>query len=73
MHKTLDVITIGEAMAMFCRRTEKSELERGGALYQTRGGRRAERHQPALARLGLNVGWVSRVGTTALAISFSTR
>ncbi len=35
MHKTLDVITIGEAMAMFVA-TETGELNAVELLYQTR-------------------------------------
>ncbi len=42
MHNALDVITIGEAMAMFVA-TETGDLAGAGALYQTRGRRRTER------------------------------
>ncbi|ADO46467.1 sugar kinase [[Enterobacter] lignolyticus] len=60
MTRQLDVITIGEAMAMFV-------AQQGGALSQV--DRFIKRVAGAelnvatgLARLGLNVGWVSRVG-----------
>uniref|UniRef100_UPI003A95C0C9 PfkB family carbohydrate kinase n=1 Tax=Enterobacter sp. TaxID=42895 RepID=UPI003A95C0C9 len=60
MHKTLDVITIGEAMAMFVA-TETGELSAVESFIKRVAG--AELNvATGLARLGLNVGWVSRVG-----------
>ncbi len=60
MHKTLDVITIGEAMAMFVA-TETGELSAVERFIKRVAG--AELNvATGLARLGLNVGWVSRVG-----------
>ena len=60
MHKTLDVITIGEAMAMFVA-TETGELSAVERFMKRVAG--AELNvATGLARLGLNVGWVSRVG-----------
>ena len=60
MHKTLDVITIGEAMAMFVA-TETGELSAVEHFIKRVAG--AELNvATGLARLGLNVGWVSRVG-----------
>ena len=60
MHKTLDVITIGEAMAMFVA-TETGELNAVEHFIKRVAG--AELNvATGLARLGLNVGWVSRVG-----------
>ncbi|WP_368747046.1 sugar kinase [Enterobacter cancerogenus] len=60
MHKTLDVITVGEAMAMFVA-TETGELSTVEHFMKRVAG--AELNvATGLARLGLNVGWVSRVG-----------
>ena len=60
MHTTLDVITIGEAMAMFVA-TETGELNAVEHFIKRVAG--AELNvATGLARLGLNVGWVSRVG-----------
>ena len=60
MHKTLDVITIGEAMAMFVA-TETGDLSTVEHFIKRVAG--AELNvATGLARLGLNVGWVSRVG-----------
>jgi len=60
MSKTLDVITIGEAMAMFVA-TETGELSTVEQFLKRVAG--AELNvATGLARLGLNVGWVSRVG-----------
>ncbi|MEG4686753.1 sugar kinase [Enterobacter cloacae] len=55
MHKTLDVITIGEAMAMFVA-TETGELSAVEHFIKRVAG--AELN----VATGLNVGWVSRVG-----------
>ena len=61
MHNTLDVITIGEAMAMFVA-TEPGELAEADAFIKRVAG--AELNvATGLARLGLNVSWVSRVGS----------
>ncbi|UJD92940.1 sugar kinase [Lelliottia amnigena] len=60
MSKTLDVITIGEAMAMFVA-TETGELRAVEHFIKRVAG--AELNVvTGLARLGMNVGWVSRVG-----------
>lgn len=60
MHNALDVITIGEAMAMFVA-TEPGELAEADAFIKRVAG--AELNvATGLARLGLNVSWVSRVG-----------
>lgn len=57
---TLDVVTLGEAMAMFV------AGERGDLASATRFSKRAAGAElnvaTGLARLGLRVGWVSRVG-----------
>lgn len=56
----LDVVTIGEAMAMFVAR-ETGELAAAESFIKRIAG--AELNVAiGLARLGLNVGWVSRVG-----------
>ena len=61
MQKTLDVITIGEAMAMFVA-TETGELSAVNHFIKRVAG--AELNvATGLARLGLKVSWVSRVGT----------
>ncbi|HHG8770860.1 TPA: sugar kinase [Raoultella planticola] len=60
MEKQLDVITIGEAMAMFVA-TETGDLADVEHFMKRVAG--AELNvATGLARLGLNVGWVSRVG-----------
>lgn len=60
MQKMLDVITIGEAMAMFVA-TETGDLSAVEHFMKRVAG--AELNvATGLARLGLNVGWVSRVG-----------
>lgn len=60
MPHALDVITIGEAMAMFVA-TETGELSAVDHFMKRVAG--AELNvATGLARLGLNVGWVSRVG-----------
>lgn len=60
MQKALDVITIGEAMAMFVA-TETGELADVEHFMKRVAG--AELNvATGLARLGLSVGWVSRVG-----------
>ena len=60
MSKTLDVITIGEAMAMFVA-TETGTLSAVEHFIKRVAG--AELNvATGLARLGMNVGWVSRVG-----------
>lgn len=60
---TLDVITIGEAMAMFVAR-ETGDLAAVGTFVKRAAG--AELNVAiGLARLGLKVGWVSRVGQDA--------
>lgn len=60
MQNALDVITIGEAMAMFVA-TETGELSTVEHFMKRVAG--AELNvATGLARLGLNVGWVSRVG-----------
>ncbi|PKA29754.1 2-dehydro-3-deoxygluconokinase [Cedecea lapagei] len=60
MSDSLDVITIGEAMAMFVA-TETGELPSVEHFIKRVAG--AELNvATGLARLGLNVGWVSRVG-----------
>ncbi|WP_200551237.1 sugar kinase [Kosakonia sp. LAM2021] len=60
MHKPLDVITIGEAMAMFVA-TETGDLADAGQFIKRAAG--AELNvATGLARLGLQVSWVSRVG-----------
>ena len=60
MKKALDVITIGEAMAMFVA-TETGELAEVEHFMKRVAG--AELNvATGLARLGLSVGWVSRVG-----------
>jgi len=61
MHNALDVITIGEAMAMFVA-TEPGEVAEADAFIKRVAG--AELNvATGLARLGLNVSWVSRVGS----------
>ena len=60
MKDSLDVITIGEAMAMFVA-TQTGDLEEVEQFIKRVAG--AELNvATGLARLGLNVGWVSRVG-----------
>ncbi|WP_436857327.1 sugar kinase [Citrobacter tructae] len=60
MKKALDVITIGEAMAMFVA-TQTGELADVERFIKRVAG--AELNvATGLARLGMNVGWVSRVG-----------
>lgn len=60
MHKPLDVITIGEAMAMFVT-SETGDLADAGQFIKRAAG--AELNvATGLARLGLQVSWVSRVG-----------
>lgn len=60
MHKPLDVITIGEAMAMFVA-SETGDLADAGQFIKRAAG--AELNvATGLARLGLQVSWVSRVG-----------
>ncbi|MGB7802143.1 sugar kinase [Buttiauxella sp.] len=60
MSKQLDVITIGEAMAMFVA-SQTGSLEAAEQFVKRVAG--AELNvATGLARLGLNVGWVSRVG-----------
>lgn len=60
MHNPLDVITIGEAMAMFVA-TETGDLAAAGQFIKRAAG--AELNvATGLARLGLTVSWVSRVG-----------
>lgn len=60
MHNPLDVITIGEAMAMFVA-TETGDLAAAEKFVKRVAG--AELNvATGLARLGLKVGWVSRVG-----------
>ncbi|QMI03464.1 sugar kinase [Citrobacter sp. RHB25-C09] len=60
MKKALDVITIGEAMAMFVA-TQTGELADVEQFIKRVAG--AELNvATGLARLGMNVGWVSRVG-----------
>lgn len=60
MHNPLDVITIGEAMAMFVA-TETGDLAAADKFVKRVAG--AELNvATGLARLGLKVGWVSRVG-----------
>jgi 2-dehydro-3-deoxygluconokinase len=60
MKNTLDVITIGEAMAMFVA-TQTGDLSEADQFIKRVAG--AELNvATGLARLGLNVGWVSRTG-----------
>ena len=60
MHNSLDVITIGEAMAMFVA-TETGELADAEHFVKRVAG--AELNvATGLARLGMNVCWISRVG-----------
>lgn len=60
MHNALDVITLGEAMAMFVA-TETGDLAEAGHFIKRAAG--AELNvATGLARLGLKVSWVSRVG-----------
>ncbi|HFZ8994711.1 TPA: sugar kinase [Citrobacter freundii] len=60
MKNSLDVITIGEAMAMFVA-TQTGDLAEVDAFIKRVAG--AELNvATGLARLGLHVGWVSRVG-----------
>ena len=60
MHKPLDVITIGEAMAMFVA-SETGDLADAGQFIKRAAG--AELNvATGLARQGLQVSWVSRVG-----------
>ncbi|QDI06443.1 2-dehydro-3-deoxygluconokinase [Klebsiella electrica] len=60
MENTLDVVTIGEAMAMFVA-TESGDLAEVEHFMKRVAG--AELNvATGLARLGLKVGWVSRVG-----------
>ncbi|WP_372340029.1 sugar kinase [Pantoea trifolii] len=59
-HKTLDVVTIGEAMAMFIAQQTGDLAAAEGFVKRIAG---AELNVAiGLARLGLQVGWVSRVG-----------
>ena len=59
MNKQLDVITIGEAMAMFVA-TQTGDLSEVEQFIKRVAG--AELNvATGLARLGLNVGWVSRI------------
>lgn len=61
---TLDVVTIGEAMAMFVA-LEPGELAAAERFVKRAAG--AELNVAiGLARLGLNVGWVSRIGDDSL-------
>lgn len=60
MNKQLDVITIGEAMTMFVA-TQTGDLSEVEQFIKRVAG--AELNvATGLARLGLNVGWVSRIG-----------
>lgn len=60
LHNPLDVITVGEAMAMFVA-TETGDLADAGHFVKRVAG--AELNvATGLARLGMNVSWVSRVG-----------
>ncbi|MCI1900203.1 MAG: sugar kinase [Enterobacter sp.] len=60
MHNALDVITVGEAMAMFVA-TDTGELSTVDRFIKRVAG--AELNvATGLARLGLKVGWVSRIG-----------
>ncbi|WP_392559310.1 sugar kinase [Orbus mooreae] len=60
MNKKLDVVTYGEAMAMFVA-NELGELHNVNTFVKRSAG--AELNvATGLARLGLNVGWLSRVG-----------
>lgn len=60
MNTELDVVTYGEAMAMFVA-TETGELPTVNSFVKRSAG--AELNvATGLARLGLNVGWLSRVG-----------
>ncbi len=60
IHNTLDAVTIGEAMAMFIA-TEAGDLAAADRFVKRIAG--AELNVAiGLARLGLNVGWVSRIG-----------
>lgn len=60
MHNALDVITVGEAMAMFVA-THTGELSTVDRFIKRVAG--AELNvATGLARLGLKVGWVSRIG-----------
>lgn len=64
MSESSDVITIGEAMAMFVA-TEPGELSRVESFIRRIAG--AELNvATGLARLGLTVSWVSRVGNDSL-------
>lgn len=59
----LDVVTIGEAMAMFIAR-ETGDLAAAETFVKRAAG--AELNvATGLARLGLKVGWVSRIGDDA--------
>lgn len=61
----LDVVTLGEAMAMFVA-AQTGDLAAVESFTKRIAG--AELNVAiGLARLGLNVGWVSRVATTRLA------
>ena len=60
MSKQLDVITIGEAMAMFVA-SQTGDLA-GAEQFVKRVAGAELNVATGLARLGLNVGWVSRVG-----------
>lgn len=60
IHNTLDAVTIGEAMAMFIA-TEAGDLAAADRFVKRIAG--AELNVAiGLARLGLKVGWVSRIG-----------
>ncbi|MGY5954858.1 sugar kinase [Kosakonia sp. BK9b] len=60
MHSPLDVVTVGEAMAMFVA-TETGDLAAAGQFIKRAAG--AELNvATGLARLGLKVSWISRVG-----------
>ena len=61
---TPDVVTLGEAMAMFVA-AEPGPLERVGTFHKRTAG--AETNVAiGLARLGLRVGWMSRLGTDSM-------
>ncbi|MDV3346009.1 PfkB family carbohydrate kinase [Klebsiella pneumoniae] len=69
--ENLDVITIGEAMAMFVA-TETGDLAEVEHFMKRVAG--AELNvATGLARLGLKVGWGAASATTALAASYCNR
>lgn len=69
--ENLDVITIGEAMAMFVA-TETGDLAEVEHFMKRVAG--AELNvATGLARLGLKVGWVSRVGNDSFGASYCNR